>query len=115
MVVVYISPHGKRFMTLAAVRNYILHFCKPEKNVKRKINVLANSEPSSKRCKLEPELQSPSDIRSEDQHQHQDIINQDLQLSPKVKEKRKQMALRSPFRNLYKKTLMKNQKLSPIV
>eukprot|EP00088_Acartia_fossae_P034634 TRINITY_DN35551_c0_g1_i1.p1 TRINITY_DN35551_c0_g1~~TRINITY_DN35551_c0_g1_i1.p1 ORF type:complete len:157 (-),score=27.67 TRINITY_DN35551_c0_g1_i1:42-512(-) len=127
LTVVYISPHGKRFMSLDAVRKYIHQFPSTthriEKTRKRKHE--SDQKPAAKRFKLDlvgnatgkldstlSSTNKHSDLKAEKSTEGDGDTEGKHELSPKIKEKRRQMALRSPFRDLLKKTLMKNQKVS---
>jgi len=99
----FISPEGKRFATLEAAKEHIADqvadlsdtenndLIHSPKRRKRKLSI--NESPSSKRLKFD------SDVVEE-------IL--DLSLPIEIQRRRKLMAARSPFRNLLKRTLVRN-------
>ena len=120
----YLSPEGHRFSSLQAVRSHVATFKqkrtelkeaekqkeeedlspgkeKSNKKRKRKRKRTQTSEGSvAKRLKLEED--------SEQQEVAEDEVSVDLSIPPEIQKRRKLMALRSPFRNLLKRTLVRN-------
>ena len=109
----YLSPQGKRFPSLKAVQTHVatLRGGKgdaedeetpaveiSDKKRKRKRKRTVTSEGSAaKRLNLEEESESSET----------DTVV-DLSIPPEIKKRRKLMAMRSPFRNLLKRTLVRN-------
>ena len=64
------------------------------------------NQPPRKKFKLESKTVAASVNNEDSTKENENHTNHEL--SPKIQEKRRQLALRSPFRDLLKKTLVKN-------
>jgi len=103
----YLSPEGKRFLTLEAAKEHIAsqladlsdtdgnEFIHSPRRRKRKRS--GESVPGSKRLKLD------NDVLEDD-----DATEEPFSLPIEIQRRRKLMAARSPFRNLLKRTLVRN-------
>ena len=110
----YLSPQGKRFPSLKAVQTHVATLRGgqehgededtpaveiSDKKRKRKRKRTVTSEGSAaKRLNLEEESESSEETNT--------VV--DLSIPPEIKKRRKLMAMRSPFRNLLKRTLVRN-------
>ena len=78
----------------------------------------SEGQPPRKRFKLESSTTTVN-IHTDQENQNiqtndnlkTDENEKEIKLSPKIQEKRRQLALRSPFRDLLKKTLIKNHRI----
>jgi len=103
----YLSPEGKRFLTLEAAKEHIAsqladlsdtdgnEFIHSPRRRKRKRS--GESVPGPKRLKLD------NDVIEDD-----DAVEEPFSLPIEIQRRRKLMAARSPFRNLLKRTLVRN-------
>jgi len=99
----YFSPEGKRFDSLQAVKKHAEVAKKEDKKQRRRKRKRKNddsfSEPTAKKLKfddlVDDEVKKDSDIDP-------------LSLPAEILKKRKMMTARSPFRNLLKRTLVRN-------
>jgi len=104
----YLSPEGKRFVTLAAVKEHIARqladlsdtegndFIHSPRRRKRKHS--GESIPEAKRLKFD----------NNDDSEDDDAVEEPYSLPLEIQRRRKLMAARSPFRNLLKRTLVRN-------
>jgi len=113
----YISPHGKRFSSLDAVKRYVEKF--PQVALlstrRRKRSEEFEISKPAKRFKLMDGTSAAAENAAPVTPQRgiggapPPSDEQAVELSETVKRRRKLLALRSPFRNLLKKTLVRNQ------
>ena len=107
----YLSPEGKRFASLEAVRDHISRAelsdaeidvedreVKKKQRKRKRRKSLASSEPVAKKLKFDDEEMNSEEGNSKDP----------LILPSEIQKKRKLMAANSQFRNLLKKTLTRN-------
>jgi len=104
----YLSPEGKRFVTLTAVKEHIARqladlsdtegndFIHSPRRRKRKHS--GESIPEAKRLKFD----------NSDDAEDDDAVEEPYSLPLEIQRRRKLMAARSPFRNLLKRTLVRN-------
>jgi len=98
----YFSPEGKRFSSLQAVKVHAVHTKKQEKKHRRKRKRKIDesfSEPTAKKLKFDD---------CDDDEVKKDTETDPLSLPAEILKKRKMMSVRSPFRNLLKRTLLRN-------
>lgn len=98
----YFSPEGKRFSSLQAVKVHAEHTKKQEKKHRRKRKRKIDesfSEPTAKKLKFDDCV--GDEVKK-------DAETDPLSLPAEILKKRKMMSVRSPFRNLLKRTLLRN-------
>ena len=119
----YLSPEGRRFSSLQAVRTHVATFKqkrtevseaeKAEGEIEEK-EVSPTTEKSNKKRKRKRKRTQTCEgsvakrLKLEEDSDQQDLADVDLSIPPEIQKRRKLMALRSPFRNLLKRTLVRN-------
>ena len=93
----YISPTGKRFYSLEAVKSYILEIEDDE---------IEDNVDSDKR-KIVPFERLHSSSRKKLMNNNKTTEDCEFKMSPEIKRRRKQMSMKNPFKDLLKRTLKK--------
>jgi len=107
----YISPDGKRFLTIDSARTYISQNVFNQNEItaarkrRRSMDTLEEEVKQLRKAKRGKFAEGVLNNNSDSEDEKEDA--EDLKISPEIKRRRKSMAMRSPFRNLLKKTLKK--------
>ena len=118
----YLSPEGQRFSSLQAVRSYVATSNLKRTQLREVGEASPAGEKSSKKRKRKRkrtgtcEGSAAKRPRVEEDSEKQEMsevdlsvdLSVDLGIPPEIQKRRKLMALRSPFRNLLKRTLVRN-------
>lgn len=117
----YLSPEGHRFSSLQAVRSHVATFKPKRTELKEAEEVSPGTEKSDKKRKrkrkrtrtcegsVAKRLRLEEEEEASNQPEVPDLdLSVDLSIPPEIQKRRKLMALRSPFRNLLKRTLVRN-------